>query len=690
MVRGPVAPTPQANMKLLSRSGALLAAVLLSVPLSAQQAVLTPGQVSTMESVAGALISPDGSLAAYVRVLPLDPLEENGSAHTELHVMDLASGESRLYVSTGSTSGLQWTSDGKGLAFRAKRGDDKHTGVYMLPIGGCEAQRVAGFEDRSVNAFDLSADGRVAMIGTAPVSKELKALRKKGYNHEIYEEDWRAASVWIADLEGGTPLELELTGHVSAVEWSPDGKRVAVAFAPSALVDDSYTSKRIGVLAADGGGLVCTIGTMGKLGAFEWSPNSQRMALIAAIDKHDGSAARLMFAEIPAAPQSEPVMPQASTQTHGDEHNVHWLADGRIIVRGSQSVWSTLTVHGSEPELLLPVHGPVLRAVSFSKDGRSMVATAATPEHPYELFSMQAGGALTRRTTSNPWLADVALGRQEWIKYAARDGVEVHGLLIHPVERAEGQRVPLVVSVHGGPEAHISNAWITRYSDPGQVAAGLGWAVFYPNYRGSTGRGLAYLKLSQGDPAGKEFDDIVDGVDYLIERGLVDKDKVGVTGGSYGGYATAWLSTKYTQRFAAGVMFVGISNKISKVGTTDIPDEEFLVHAMHRPWDNWQLFLERSPIYQVGGCKTPVLIMHGKDDPRVDPGQSKEMYRHLKLRSEAPVRLVLYPGEGHGNRKAAAQYDYSLRQLRWFGLYLDGPGGEMPAHEIDYGIDSEE
>lgn len=677
-------------MKLISRHGALLVAVLLSAPLSAQQAVLTPGQVSTMESVAGALISPNGELAAYVRVLPLDPLEENGSAHTELHVMVLGSGESRRYVSSGSTSGLQWTSDSMGLAFKAKRGDDKHTGVYLIQIDGGEAHRIAGLEDRSVSAFDLSGDGRVAMIGTAPVSKELAALRKKGFNQEIYEEDWRAASVFIADLAGDAAIELELEGHVSAVEWSPLGNRVAVAFAPTSLVDDGYTSKHIAVLDAAGAGLVCTIGTKGKLGSFEWSPDGQRMALIAAIDEHDGSAARLMFAEIPATAQTEPVLPSVKTQPDGDEHDVHWLPGGQLVVRGSESVWSTVTMYAPEASLVLPKDGPALRSVSFSADGKSLVATASTPNHPYEMYSMLAGGKFTRRTNSNAWLDDAALGRQEWIKYEARDGVEVHGLLIHPVERADGQRVPLVVSVHGGPEAHISNGWITRYSDPGQVAAGRGWAVFYPNYRGSTGRGLAYLKLSQGDPAGKEFDDIVDGVDYLIGRGLVDKDKVGVTGGSYGGYATAWLSTKYTDRFAAGVMFVGISNKISKVGTTDIPDEEFLVHAMHRPWDNWQLFLERSPIYHAGGCKTPVLIMHGKDDPRVNPGQSREMYRHLKLRSEAPVRLVLYPGEGHGNRKAAAQYDYSLRQLRWFSLYLDGPGGEMPAHEIDYGQDSGE
>jgi len=157
-----------------------------------------------------------------------------------------------------------------------------------------------------------------------------------------------------------------------------------------------------------------------------------------------------------------------------------------------------------------------------------------------------------------------------------------------------------------------------------------------------------------------------------------------VTGGSYGGYATAWCSTYYTERFAAGVMFVGISNNLSKVGTTDIPDELFLVHALKRPWEDWQWFLERSPVFHADGAKTPLLILHGKDDTRVDPGQSREMYRHLKLRGEAPVRLVNYPGEGHGNRKAGARFDYNLRMMRWFDHYLMGEGGDPPDWPLDY------
>jgi dipeptidyl aminopeptidase/acylaminoacyl peptidase len=270
------------------------------------------------------------------------------------------------------------------------------------------------------------------------------------------------------------------------------------------------------------------------------------------------------------------------------------------------------------------------------------------------------------------------------VRYEARDGLMIEGLLILPVDHRQGERYPLIVQVHGGPEAHYSNGWLTHYNLPGQVAAGRGYAVFYPNYRASTGRGVAFTKLDHEDPAGKEFDDIVDGVDHLIERGLVDRDRVGVTGGSYGGYATAWGATYYSERFAAGVMSVGISDATMMMALGDIPWEMYLVHLRVWPWEDWDLYRERSPLYHTPKSRTPLLILHGEADTRVHPGHSLALYRMLKVQDNAPVRLVLYPGEGHGNQRAASRYDYSLRLMQWMEHYLIGDGGDPPAYELDY------
>jgi dipeptidyl aminopeptidase/acylaminoacyl peptidase len=281
-------------------------------------------------------------------------------------------------------------------------------------------------------------------------------------------------------------------------------------------------------------------------------------------------------------------------------------------------------------------------------------------------------------------LDGLRVARQEVIRYAARDGLELDGILIRPLDEEAGRRYPLIVSVHGGPEAHEANGWKTSYSRPGQVAAARGFAVFYPNYRGSTGRGVAFSKLGQADYGGREFDDLIDGVRHLVETGLVDEQRVGVTGGSYGGYATAWCATRLTEHFAAGVMFVGLSDLISKFGTTDIPEEMSLVHARKMPWEDWEFFLDRSPIKHAGTGRTPLLILHGKDDPRVHVSQSLELYRYLRTWTDTPVRLVLYPGEGHGNARAAARLDYHLRMLQWFEHYLLGPRGQPPAHELEF------
>lgn len=673
---------------------ALFVAAVLAAPALAQEGdTFTPYHVATLEAVGSADISPDGRHVAWVRLVPREPGgDEDGGSLTELHVLDYETGESRAYVTAESgVRGVQWLPDSSGIAFLAERDGDEHRSLWVIPLGGGEARKAAGFDDRSIGSYDLAPDGkRVALVATPPEDKDRKAEQKKGFKAEIYEEDWRPGEAWVAVLfdEESEPRALELDGHVSGVTWSRAGKRLAVTIAPTPLVDDSYMLQDVWIVDPESGAVSARITAPGKQGGYAWKPDGSGLAMIGAFDVNDGSAARLQWVRVEGNAGSPKPVPMLGERER-DESQPVWLSDDSLLVRGSEGAWATLDRYRFEDgkavdrEALVPTNGPIWTSVSVSRDGKRAALVGSTPQHMSEVYTLDLDSReLRRRTDTNPWLDSMRFAKQEVITYPARDGLPVQGVLIHPLDGTKP--APLIVCVHGGPESHLSNGWMTRYSYAGQMAAARGYAVFYPNYRGSTGRGLAYLKLSQGDPAGKEFDDIVDGVDYLVAQGIADADKVGVTGGSYGGYATAWCSTYYSDRFAAGVMFVGISDKLSKVGTTDIPDEEFYVHALKRPWDDWQFFLERSPIYYADRGKTPLLILHGKEDTRVDPGQSREMYRHLKLRGQAPVRLVHYPGEGHGNRKAGARFDYSLRMLRWFDHYLKGEGGEPPAWELDY------
>jgi dipeptidyl aminopeptidase/acylaminoacyl peptidase len=324
---------------------------------------------------------------------------------------------------------------------------------------------------------------------------------------------------------------------------------------------------------------------------------------------------------------------------------------------------------------------------SFDKEGDMLAFHADTKKHPDELFTFSLDdNSLTKLTDYNAWLKDYKLGKQEKITYEARDGLKIEGVLIYPVGYEEGKRYPLINMIHGGPEAAILNGWQTYYSRWGQVAAGKGYFVFMPNYRASSGRGTEFTMKGFKDLVGKEFTDVIDGVDYLIDQGMVDKDRVGIGGGSYGGYFSNWAATKHSERFAAAVSFVGVSDQISKRFETDIPVEDYLVH-----WGIWthedpMLVYDRSPVKYAKNNETPILILHGTADPRVHPSQSLEMYRAIKLHGNAPVRLIWYPGEGHGNRRNSSKLDYSLRTMRWFDYYLksDKPKDQKPESELEY------
>jgi dipeptidyl aminopeptidase/acylaminoacyl peptidase len=649
--------------------------------------VLTPKHVAKIRTVTAAEISPDGSRVAYVLSVPRRPIEdEDGPSWAELHVVG-RDGASRAYVAGEvNVSAPAWTKDGRAIAFLARRGKDEFRCLYVIPAEGGEALRLVA-HGADIEAFSFSPDEkRVAYLAKQEEAKKRRDLEKKGFTQEVVDESAKPVRIWVASVEEGESAGrlLDVAGSASTVSWSPAGPLLAVALAPTAVVDDDLMTRRVVLVDADSGRVALRIANPGKLGPMAWSPDGRSLAYVSAADVHDPAAGRLMVASV-AGGATRDVLPAYEGHVRQvlwqNPDNVMYLAD-----EGAQSAFGRVRLAEPERKVIIGPEGEVLTSFSLSSDRGSAAMVCHSPDHPAEVcLSTHEQPGPRRVTNSNPWLAGMRLARQEVIRHKARDGLALEGILIHPLDEKPGTRYPLILAVHGGPESREPNGWLTGYSNPGQLAAARGFAVFYPNYRGSTGRGVAFSKLSQKDPAGKEFDDLVDAVDHLVSIGLVDAAKVGVTGGSYGGYATAWCATRYSSRFAAGVMFVGISDLVAKGGTTDIPEEEYLVHALQRPWENWTFMLQRSPISHLAEARTPLLILDGKDDPRVHPSQSLVLYRYLKARNQAPVRLVYYPGEKHGNQRAASRYDYNLRMMQWFVHYLKGPGGAMPPYEIDYG-----
>jgi len=649
---------------------------------------MTLKQIAELKSVGDAKISPSGDMIAYTQSVQRELIvEDDGGAWSELHLIDDA-GERRPYI-TGQVNvgSIGWMPDSSAITFLARRDGDEHTRLYAIPVGGGEAAPIATLET-SISSYSFSPDGsEVALLAFEPEDAERKKEKDLGFDQYVFEEEWEPRRVYILDLESddAEPRMLELDGSAQSMAWSPDGDRLAVAVTPRQLVDDTLMFQRLRIVSTDGEALG-QIDNPGKLGEFEWSPDGERLAFIATETINDTGAGRLMVAG-----KNGGAMNHLMPDLLGHVMAIDWRDDDTVIFISHEGVHARLAqigFDGDNETTLVRAGGPIWDDLSVADDGR-VALLASTPEHPTEVYRFGNGGSIPERVTnSNPWLDEVDLARQEVVTYEARDGLPIEGMLVYPLNYREGRRYPLILAVHGGPESHYSNGWLTRYSLPAQPAAAEGYFMFFQNYRGSTGRGVEFALLSQGRPAKEEFDDLVDGVDYLIEEGMVDGEKVGITGGSYGGYASAWGATYYSDRFAAAVMFVGISEMFSKFGTTDIPQEMYLVHYRLWPWEDWDLFEAASPLRHVEQAQTPILILHGDSDPRVDPRQSEILYRYITLQEDAPpARLVFYKGEGHGNRRAASRYDYSLRMMRWMNHYLKGPGGDPPPPAIDYDLD---
>jgi dipeptidyl aminopeptidase/acylaminoacyl peptidase len=639
---------------------------------------LSPLQVAELTSVAAVAISEDGRHAAYTLTAPPNPSELNDPTPTHLYIVDRQTGESRqLYAAAGVTSIAFRPGHNTVTFLAAEQGVPRS--VYEVPAAGGAARRVWGF-DRPLLAYAWAPDGnRMAFVANERVQPPATPLP---YQPVFYEENMPQRLGYVVDVTGtAAPRQVQRTGSYYLMEWSPAGDRIAVSVAPTPAVDDMFMAQSVLVVDAGTLQVVADIDNAGKLGQIRWSPDGSRLALRAGHDINDPIDGRILV--VPATggtPRN--ILPDFA----GKFEHIAWTGANDIHFIASEGVASSfgrISPDGSGLHRIVAVEALAMTAFERATSGH-VAFVASTPQHPAEVFMLEPGQAAPRRMTqNNTWLANVPMGEQRVVRYQPRDGAyELEGLLVLPVGYREGTRVPLITMVHGGPEAHYLHGWLTNYSMPGQLGAGRGYAVFYPNYRGSTGRGIEFVMSSQGDAAGREFDDIVDGVDHLIRTGVADSARIGVTGGSYGGYATAWMSTYYSHRFAAGVMFVGISNNISKWGTSDIPNELYLVHSREWYWDNWQKYLERSPIFHVDRAQTPLLIMHGAEDTRVHPAQSLEMYRHLVVRRpDVPVRLILYPGEGHGNVRSASRLDYTLRMIGWFDAYLLGDG-TMPSLDI--------
>ncbi|MAT40359.1 MAG: peptidase S9 [Ectothiorhodospiraceae bacterium] len=673
----------------------LLLAVLVSLSAQAQNDVLTSYNIFDIKTVVEVEISPDGSLIAFTRTAPRPWTDSPGGDYRELYIYNVASGDI-VPVVTGKQNvyAPSWTPDGQKLAFRARL-DTLGMQVHWFNVAEAKTERVTS-HPTSVHRYTFHPQGStLAYTAMEPADPETKALAELGFNMEFYEEEWRPVNLYFMDMNTSAVERITEEETLHELEWLPDGSVIAANVTQRNLIDDTYMYKRIHLLDVQTKQMPRYLNNPGKLGEIKWSPNGRYLAFISAVDVHDNKEQSIFVVDA----QNHKTFGQLRNYSEGFEGSVvaiEWKNNDTFVFASHEGAECTLREQGvnDASSTLLLEPGKVAFS-DFSIAGDMVALAGSTPEHPSEVYTFNLETKeLQRRTNSNDWLGDVRLAKQEAVEYTASDGLKITGVLIYPLDYEKQMKetpdrtYPLITVIHGGPEASYQNGWLTWYSNWGQIAAAKDYFVFYPNYRSSTGRGPEFSRMGLGDLAGKEFDDVLDGINWLIEdKKYVDPDRVGIGGGSYGGYFSAWAATKHTNKFAASVVFVGVTNQISKRNTTDIPFEDYAVHWGIWTHENWEKVYDRSPVKHAVGSKTPTLILHGDSDTRVHPSQSLELYRVMERHGENPVRLIFYPGEGHGNRKNPARLDYSLRTMRWFEYYLKGQKKkkwEIPEKEIDY------
>lgn len=679
---------------------AIAFSIAMSVSLAALERVpVKPEDILGFRRVSFVAIDPSGDFIAYTLSVPRAAADETGGPYSELYVVSVKTGVIKPFI-TGkvNVSEPRWSPDGEKIAFLMKRGEKAKTQVWMIPLRGGEARQLSSSET-DVATFRWHPAGKtIAYVATDPETERERKLDEKGYGFTFFEENLRNRNLYLLDIgdEGAAGKAHKITEGCSVwnFEWSPDGKTIAAGMSPKNLVDHQYMFQKIWLVDTASGDRRQLSSNPGKLGTFSWSPDGSRIAYNAAKELRDHAESQLFVVETNSGETRNLTEPDF----RGHVEWVGWKDSNTIVYRSGEGVYPILSLvdaRGGRRKIVLDSEklGMIFETPSFTKDMGRIAFAASTPQNPSDIYVWDKKSKEPRRLTYvNPFFAERELGTQEVIRWKARDGAEIEGLLIRPVGYESGKKYPLVVIVHGGPESHYSNGWVSSYGTPAQVFAGEGYAVFLPNYRASTGYGLQFALAGYNDAAGKEFDDIADGIDHLIATGIADPEKVALTGGSYGGYAAAWFASRYTEKVKAVCMFVGISDLVSKRLTTDIPYEELYVHSGKPLEEMWQQSLERSPIFWAQKSKTAVLIVGGAADTRVHPSQSLEFYRILKMNNHPAVRLVQYPGEGHGNAKRPGRCDVLYRQLEWFNWYVrDGKpiDGPMPRLDISdrYGLD---
>ena len=614
---------------------------------------LNPEALLNLRRLSGVEFSPDGTRVALVVTEPA----KADQRPSHIWLFELSTGSLRqLTYSEKSESSPKWSPDGKLLAFLSNR--DANQQIYLLSMSGGESEPLTKGK-RNISHFAWSPDGKsISFLAPDAKSEAQEKKEKDKDDARIADKDDKLSRLWLVNLKEKSERALTPANFaVSDQAWFPSGTSIAVIATDQPASDRDTNRIFVVSTSAFDTAMKMILFPRGPFGELNVSPAGNTVSFVGS--REDGPSPHDLWL-LPSG------MPAAKNLTAANLDRAvvayRWSKDGSFVVLAADGFTRKLIRYspsGVREDLPTPETMPSSFAVS--NDG-TIVFVGESATAPQELFLAAPGQQPKNLSSFNNSFAVI---KPEIYTYKSFDGMEIQAALLKPANFGGKSKLPLIALIHGGP----TGAWQSSIESWGQLLAARGYAIFYPNIRGSVGYGEKFIESNRADWGGADFKDVMAGIDDLVAKGIADPDRIGIGGWSYGGYMSEWAITQKTKYpFKAAVTGAGMSNLISEYGTEQHPSYDEWFWSV--PYEKPEGFLNSSPFLFLKNVKTPTLILQGDADTTDPLGQSEELYRGLK-RYGVDTELVIYPREPHGFHEEKHLLDRLNRIVAWYDAHMN-------------------